>query len=186
MKLLTLKTIDKSVLIKDVIIFPLKINHDKESTLVETMRIDWPEVYSKKRQFFMQYCSSVPAGIAKDENAWHFHNYQEDRITVVSGSIILAVADTRKNSPTKGTINLFYIRSDKLPYIAVVPRKVLHGFLVVSKGKAIILNFPTALYNPNDNLFISFKKVKVVLDDGTDFSWRKLEKFFYKQYKNEP
>lgn len=178
MEFITLKNYKNVAIIQNVIIRPLKINHDNSSRLIETLRTDWQDVYGSRRGFFMQYCSVVSSGTAKDENEWHFHNFQEDRITVVSGEIVLAVADTRKNSKTKGVINLFYMTSEINPFMIVIPRKTLHGFVVVSKEKAVLLNFPTALYNPKDNKNIPFSQANVDLPNGIPFAWDEIKKYF--------
>lgn len=178
MEFITLKNYKNVAIIQDVIIRPLKINHDNSNRLIETLRIDWPDVYGRGKEFFMQYCSIVPSGIAKDENAWHFHNLQEDRITIVSGEIVLTVVDTRSSSKTNGVINLFHMTSKTNPFMVVVPRKTLHGLVVVSKEKAVLLNFPTALYNSKDNKNIPFSEANVVLPNGMPFAWNDVRKYF--------
>lgn len=178
MKFITLENKENYRLIEGIIIYPLKINRDKSGILVETLRKDWLDVYGKDRDFFMQYYSKIPSGVAKDENAWHYHNDQEDRILVVDGEIVLVVADNRVSSSTKGLVNLFHISSEKNPYMLVVPKKTLHGIIAISQEKAIILNFPTALYNSDDNKTVQFKKAKMFFDDGVVFSWKKIRNYF--------
>lgn len=182
MELITLKNVNNLKLIQGVIVRPLKINKDKSGTLVETLRSDWQEVYGKGRKFFMQYYSTIPPNVAKDEHAWHYHNHQEDRIVIVSGAIILAVADNRKRSSSYGEMNIFLMTPDN-PYMIIIPKKTLHGLLAVSKEKAIVLNFPTALYNLQDNISIPFNSTTVKLPDGTFFSWGKIKKFFKEENK---
>lgn len=180
MNFITLQNRKNFTLIQDLVIFPLKINRDNSGTLVETLRIDWKEIYGKSREFFMQYSTTVPSGMAKDYNSWHYHNYQEDRIVLLQGEIIFAVADNRKSSSTKDKINLFYM-TETNPFMLVVPKKTLHGFVVVSKEKAILVNFPTALYNSKDNVNIPFNKVKICLSNDMAFTWDKVKKLFKKE-----
>ena len=119
--------------------------------MVETLRKDWDDIYGEGREFFMQYYSETPPGVARDEDVWHYHpTVQDDRFSVVKGEIIVAVADNRGNSPTNGLLNLFYINARKNPYMILIPRKTLHGFMVVSKESAVLINFPTGLYNPEE------------------------------------
>lgn len=168
---------DKFTLVKDVIMHPLKINKDESGILVETLRIDWPDVYGKDREFSMQYYSITPSGAARDEKVWHYHPaVQEDRFLVIQGTIIVAVADQRANSVTKDLLNLFAMKSDENPYILLIPKETLHGFLVISKEPAILLNFPTALYNPKEEGRIPYEKAQVKLPDGSLFSWDSVRK----------
>src|SRR3990167_10139174 len=98
MEFITLANRDSSVLIKDVLMYPLKVNRDKSGILVETLRTDWKEIYGKNREFAMQYFSVTDSGIARDESVWHFHPTQEDRFVVAQGEIIVDRKSTRLNS----------------------------------------------------------------------------------------
>ena len=181
MELITLKNKDSVKLIKDVLLYPLKINKDEDSggILVETLRKDWKDIYGSGREFFMQYYSVTDSGIARDESVWHLHpTYQEDRFLVVKGEVVTAIADQRDNSSTKGLINLFYMKAKEDPYIVLVPYNTLHGFLVVSKEPAILLNFPTGLYNPKEEGRILHAQAKVMMPDDSPFSWDLVRKEF--------
>ena len=172
MEFISLKNKDTSSIIKDVLLYPLKINKDESGVLVETLRKDWPLIYGKEREFSMQYFSVTNSGIARDENVWHYHPAkQEDRFVVAQGSIITAVADSREESPTKGLLNLFYMQAHQDPYILLIPKKTLHGFMVVSKTPAVLLNFPTSLYDPQEESRIPYSDAKIKFSDGTPFSW---------------
>lgn len=171
MNFITLKNKDEVKLIKDVLLFPLKINRDESGVLVETLRKDWREIY-EGREFAMQYYSITQSGIARDENVWHYHpTVQDDRFLVVNGDIVVAVADNREGSETKGVLNLFYMQSRVDPYILLIPKKTLHGFMVTSRENAILLNFPTDLYNPKEEGRIPYSEAKVKFEDRTLFDW---------------
>lgn len=171
MEFITLKNKDKNTLIKDVLMHPLKVNQDESGTLIETLRSDWKGIYGKNREFAMQYYSVTPSKVARDEYLWHYHPTQEDRFLVVQGTIIVAIADNRLDSPTKGVLNLFYMQANKDPYVLLVPHKTLHGFMVISENSAMLLNFPTKLYNPKEEGRIPYKEAKVKLSNGSLFSW---------------
>lgn len=172
MNFISLKNIDTDALIKDIVIYPLKINKDASGVLVETLRKDWKEIYGPKREFVMQYYSITPPWLARDEEVWHYHpTVQEDRFLMIQGSIVLAIADNRGGSSTKGMLNLFRMDADKDPYITLVPRGTLHTFMVVSQKPAILLNFPTALYNPKEEGRMSFAQANVKTAEGSLFSW---------------
>jgi len=180
MEFITLKNKDSVKLIKDVLLYPLKINQDESGgILVETLRKDWKDIYGENREFSMQYYSVTDSGIARDEKVWHLHpTYQEDRFLVARGEIVVAVADKRENSPTKDIINLFYMKAYEDPYILLIPKDTLHGFLVVSKEPAILLNFPTGLYNQQEEDRISYETAQVKTEDGFLFSWDLVRKQF--------
>lgn len=186
MEFITLKNKSDKELIKDVLIYPLKVNKDSSGTLVETLRKDWKEIYGRGREFSMQYFSVTDPGIARDEDVWHCHpTIQEDRFLVAYGAIVAAVADSRDGSPTKGLLNLFYIDSEKDPYILLIPKKTLHGFMVVSKTPAVLLNFPTSLYNPKEEGRIPYQDVGIKMENGDLFSWKFVRKQFAESFPNE-
>lgn len=169
---ITLENRNERQLIHDVIMHPLKVNRDESGILVETLRKDWKEVYGKEREFAMQYFSVTPPGLARDESVWHYHpGGQEDRFLVVKGEIVVAIADMRPDSSTKGTLNLFYMKSDEHPYLLLVPKQTLHGFMVVSSDPATLLNFPTRLYDPKEEVRIPYEKAQVKDQANKLFSW---------------
>jgi dTDP-4-dehydrorhamnose 3,5-epimerase len=106
---------------------------------MEMMRWDW-EVFDK----FGQACvSTCYQGVIK---AWHYHKLQDDRFTCVQGVAKLALYDAREDSPTKSMMNEFYI-GNLNPILVKTPFLVYHGFTVVGNEMAMIVNFPTELYN---------------------------------------
>ena len=122
--LINLKNKDGIEIIKDVLLYPLKVNKDESGILIETLRTDWKNIYGRDREFFMQYYSVTQPAIARDENVWHYHpKTQEDRFVVVQGEIVTAVADNREDSSTNGLLNLFYMCSDVDPYILLIPKR---------------------------------------------------------------
>jgi len=181
MEFITLRNKDNSHLVKDVLLYPLKINQDECGLLVETLRSDWKIIYGTGREFAMQYYSITASGVARDEDVWHYHpTIQEDRFLVVQGAIVTAIVDNRRDSPTCGYLNLFYMQADKDPYILLIPKQTLHGFLVISKNPAVLLNFPTALYNKKEEGRIPYAQAQVKLPDGSLFSWSKVRHKFFK------
>lgn len=179
MEFITLSNINNVKLIKDVVVHPYKVNKDESGILVETFRKDWEDIYGEGREFFMQYYSETPSNIARDEKVWHHHpTTQDDRFSVVKGEIVVAIADNRDDSETKGLLNLFYINSRENPYIVLIPRRTLHGFMVVSKEPAILINFPTGLYNPQEEGRVTYEEAQVKVPDGQIFNWDLVRKEF--------
>jgi dTDP-4-dehydrorhamnose 3,5-epimerase len=187
MELITLENKDSAKIIKDVAMHPYRVNEDVSGILVETMRVDWGDIYGQGREFFMQYYSETPYGVARDKNVWHYHpTIQDDRFSVVSGEVVVAIGDNRRDSETNGLLNLFYINARKNPYLLLIPRRTLHGFMTVSKNPAILINFPTGLYNPKEEGRISHKQAQVKASDGLLFSWEQVRKeFSLKDASNE-
>jgi dTDP-4-dehydrorhamnose 3,5-epimerase len=114
----------------------------------------------------------------QDERVWHYHPQQEDRFLVAQGEIVVAIADNRKDSKTFGFFNLFHMEADIDPYILLIPKETLHGFLVVSQIPAVLLNFPTSLYNISEEKRISHEEVKIKNDEGFLFTWDQVRSNF--------
>ena len=140
-------------IIDGVIIRKLTVHKDPTGTLVETLRSDWSDVFnSHDMAFAMQYMSVTPSGVARDEEVWHVHKFQKDRFICVLGRVVTAVFDPRKDSKTTGKLNLFVMgpgKEDEM-YMLLIPENTYHGFMAISKEPAYLLNFPTQIYNPND------------------------------------
>lgn len=131
----------------------LTVHKDETGVLFETLRRDWQDVFNDQDlAFSMQYMSMTPSGIARDEDEWHVHKNQNDRFICVSGRIVTAVFDPRPQSKTFGKLNLFVMgptNEDEM-YMVIIPPNTYHGFMVISKEPGYLLNFPTQLYNPED------------------------------------
>jgi dTDP-4-dehydrorhamnose 3,5-epimerase len=168
---ITLKNKDEVELIEGVILYPLTVNKDDSGILVETLKTDWEGIYGQDRKFAMQYFSVTDPGVIRDEKVWHYHPNQEDRFVVAKGEIVVAIADNRNNSKTKELVNLFYMKFDKDPYNLLIPKQTLHGFMVISKEPGVLLNFPTQLYNPEEEGRIPHDEAGVKFSDGALFSW---------------
>lgn len=186
MEFITLANKDSVNLVKNVLMYPLKVNRDESGILIETLRTDWKEIYGDGREFAMQYFSVTKSGIARDETIWHYHPQQEDRFLVAQGEIIVAVADNRQDSETFGLLNLFHMKADTDPYILLIPKGTLHGFLVVSETPGVLLNFPTCLYNLSEERRLPYNEAQVKEFDGILFSWDHVrEEFSLKNASNE-
>lgn len=180
MDFFTLEKRDKFKIIKDVVVHPLKVNRDERGVLVETLKINWPDVYNPDWPFTQTYFSITLPNVARDEDRWHVHpTKQIDRFAVVQGDVVFALYDLRKESATFGLLNLFKMgesNGDEGQYTLLIPKNILHCFLVISKKPAIILNYPNQLYDQKEEGRIPFGKLK--LSDGSFFSWNKIRKEF--------
>jgi dTDP-4-dehydrorhamnose 3,5-epimerase len=146
----------KEGLIDGAIMQPLKINRDSSGILSEVLKTSWSEIYGKRYPFAQCYYSVTQSGEVRDKDQWHIHpTKQEDRFVIIRGDAVVAIYDNRKDSPTFGCLNLFKMgeeNGDDGQYMLLIPRNTLHGFAVVSKSEVVLLNFPTSLYDPKQNL----------------------------------
>lgn len=125
--------------IDGVMIKNLRLIPDDRGWLMELLRNDWKEF----DKFGQAYVTACYPGIIK---AWHYHKLQTDHFSCVSGLAKLALYDAREGSPTKGLVNEFYLGTLN-PILVKIPKLIYHGFTAVGTEPALIVNFPTELYN---------------------------------------
>lgn len=131
-------------MIEGVEVRELQVNADERGHLVEVFREDW-ELYDPEPA--MSYYSLSYPGIIR---AWHRHNWgQVDHFICPHGRIKVGVYDDRESSETEGELNTFVIGEHKLRAIRI-PGDCWHGFKVIGDQRAILMNFPTNLYDYND------------------------------------
>ena len=101
--------------------------------LVEAYRSDWNLDDHAVGQVF--YTTLKTAALS----AWHVHKKTTDRLTAVSGELLIVLYDDRVNSPTYGNINEFRIGEHR-PTTISVPPGVWHGVSNTHGGRSILLN----------------------------------------------
>jgi len=129
-------------LIHGVTVKPLKVLADERGYLMEMMRVDDP-FYQK---FGQTYVSVAYPGVVK---GWHYHNLQTDHFVIVKGMMKVVLYDSRDGSPTKGTVNEFFM-GEKNPILITIPPKVWHGMKGIGTESAMLVNCPTEPYNYKD------------------------------------
>ena len=139
----------------------LKVIPDERGRLMEIVRSD----DNLLEQFGQVYFTTAFPGVVK---AWHYHCLQDDNFSCVAGRIKLGLYDARKDSPTKGETNEFYLSLDE-PKVVHIPQGVYHGFKCVSKEEAMVINVVTQPYNHKnpDELRVD------AFDNDIDFDWNK-------------
>lgn len=160
--------------IEGVVLRSLQVNRDPRGTLTELLRSDWPDVYGEEMQFAQAYASTTGSGVARDEDRWHVHRHQTDRFYCLSGRIVVAIADARPSSSTKGNLMLVELAAEEAapaPLLVTIPPGTLHGFVVTSAGPATLLNFPNRLYDSSDEGRVPFAEAAVAMPDGRPFSY---------------
>lgn len=126
-------------LIYGVQVRPLKLIPDQRGFLMEMLRSDWPEF----ERFGQSYVTACYPGVIK---AWHYHKKQWDHFVCVAGMAKVVLYDQREDSPTRGRINEFHMGRLN-PILVKIPPHVYHGFTTEGPETALIVNFPTELYN---------------------------------------
>ncbi len=117
----------------------LKRIPDERGYLMEMFRSDWPEFDT----FGQAYITAVYPGVVK---GWHYHKLQTDNFICVAGMAKVVLYDGRKDSPTHGEVNEFFI-GELNPELVVIPAGVYHGFKGISESTTLIVNIPTRTYN---------------------------------------
>lgn len=125
----------------------LQVNADERGHLVELFRTDWA-VYDPEPA--MSYYSLTYPGIIR---AWHRHTRgQVDHFVCPLGRIKVGIYDDREESPTQGEQQTFIIGEHNQQLIRI-PGGCWHGFKAIGDKPALLVNFPTNLYeydNPDE------------------------------------
>lgn len=118
---------------------PLRVIPDERGWLMEVLRED-DEIFGR---FGQVYVSATYPGVVK---AWHFHTRQTDNFACVAGMIKLVLVDTREGSPTRDTINEFFLGVHN-PVLVQVPKLVYHGWKCISDVPSLVVNVPDEPYD---------------------------------------
>lgn len=125
--------------IEGVAVKQLRLIPDDRGYLMEMLRTDWPEFVN----FAQSYVTAGYPGVIK---AWHYHKKQWDHFVCVHGMAKVVLYDPREGSPTKGKIDVFHMGILN-PLLLKIPPYVYHGFTPEGTEIALIVNFPTELYD---------------------------------------
>jgi dTDP-4-dehydrorhamnose 3,5-epimerase len=125
-------------LIEGVRVKQLKVIPDERGRLMEMLRRD-DDLFV---EFGQTYMTTMYPGVTK---AWHYHKLQHDHFVCVVGMIKLALYDEREGSPTKGTVNEFFLGAHN-PILVQIPPHVWHGFKNVGDAECVIVNVTTKPY----------------------------------------
>jgi len=166
---------DPSSLIVDVVVRQLAVNRDPRGILVETLKVSWEDCYDAAEWPFAQtYYSVTEPWVARDEDQWHVHERQSDRFVVPTGNVVVGLYDPREGSPTFGRVNLLRLgqrNGDDGQILVLIPPRVYHGFLVLGPESALLMNYPTRLYDRDDEGRVPIETSGARLADGRTFSW---------------
>lgn len=124
---------------------PLTTHEDSRGILMELVKETNPDVQ-------MCYYSWTEAHVPRDADQWHLHHQQTDRFFIVQGSCYFALSDGQ------------YMQIIPMPHggygMLYIPPGVYHCLIACGTGVGLI-NFPTQLYNADDELRIKFDDLGV-------------------------
>lgn len=126
-------------MIDGVVVKPLRVIPDERGFLMEMLRSD-DEIFER---FGQSYITACYPGVVK---GWHYHKKQTDHFVCVKGMAKVVLYDSREDSPTYRQVQEFFI-GERNPVLLKIPRLVMHGFKAIGTEMAMIINFPTELYN---------------------------------------
>jgi dTDP-4-dehydrorhamnose 3,5-epimerase len=126
--------------IEGVKVKPMRLVPDERGWLMEILRADETELYSR---FGQVYVSATYPGVVK---AWHYHRRQVDNFACLAGMVKLVLVDTREDSATRGAVNEFFLGTQN-PVLVQVPSLVYHGWKCISVEPSLVLNVTDQPYN---------------------------------------
>ena len=122
---------------------PLRVMTDERGWLMEILRMDDAELFTK---FGQVYVSATYPGVVK---GWHYHRRQVDNFACIAGMVKLVLVDTREGSPTEGTVNEFFL-GVRNPALVQVPRLVYHGWKCISLEPSLVVNVTDEPYRRDE------------------------------------
>jgi len=120
-------------------VIALKKVRNEKGFLQEVQRIDDTEFPG----FGQAYITATNPGIIK---AWYLHHKQIDQIALVKGELLLALYDTREDSPTRRRLKEIHITETE-PLLVQIPPGVWHGFQSIGDEPAMLLHMNTITYS---------------------------------------
>ncbi len=98
--------------------------------------------------------------------AFHWHKKQDDLWFVATGQAMVVLYDSRKDSLTKGKIQVIMAGEGDYKLI-VIPAGVAHGYKVLSKEPVLLFYHTTETYNPKNP-----DEQRIPFDDSEiNFDW---------------
>lgn len=92
------------------------------------------------------YCITIRPGRIK---GWGMHRRQTDRYFIVRGHVRVALLDARESSPTSGVQHEIWF-TPETPGTVSIPGGVWHADQNWGDDDAVVINFPTRPYDPDD------------------------------------
>ena len=129
-------------MIDGVKITPLKQFFDERGKVMQ-MLSEESEAFSR---FGEIYFSCTYPGAVK---AWHLHKEMTLNYAVVFGSIKCVLYDERKDSPTRGEIEEYFLSPENY-FLLTVPPLVWNGWKGIGSETSIVANCSTIPHDPDE------------------------------------
>jgi dTDP-4-dehydrorhamnose 3,5-epimerase len=113
---------------------------DERGSLCEIIDERWPEAEEPITSSFLW---TIRPGVIK---AWNLHDETVDRYAVVFGEVEVVLYDDREDSSTRGVVSQLILTELRRQYL-VIPNGVWHGMRGLGQRDAVLINFPTVLYD---------------------------------------
>lgn len=152
--------------------------------LIDGVKIGDMQLWPDDRGYFLEIArigQGLPAGFAPETTqisaalsypgtikAFHFHRFQTDYWAPVQGMLQVALVDLRRDSPTHGARNTFYIGTLR-PWQLLIPPGVAHGYKVIGATPALLVYLTNRLYDPADEGRIPHNDTSIQYDWETQF-----------------
>lgn len=170
----------ESLRLDGIDVLPRILHYDPRGFLLETLRRDDRTVQGDR--FAMSYTSLTTPGQFRDRERWHVHRVQTDRFVVVLGEMTLALYDARATSSTQGHLEVVQmsgapfdrpyreVNANARTFLVPIPPGVYHCIGNLSRQPFVLTNFPTELYDAQDEGRVAFDEV-LTERLGGPFSW---------------
>jgi dTDP-4-dehydrorhamnose 3,5-epimerase len=133
-------------MIHDVAIKQLQVNPDEWGDLTEVWRSDLAFFQGVDEPEMAEVSTTYPGAV----RAWERHSGgQIDHFVVPNGRVKVGIFDDRSDSPTEGELDTYLIGDGNMVALRV-PGDCWHGFKTLGDEPAILINFPTTLYDYDD------------------------------------
>ena len=156
-------------------IFPV-VRKDNRGSFVKTFNFDAFHELGLETDFKESYYSTSVKNVLR---GLHFQTPPADHVKLVYcavGEVMDVVVDLRKNSPTFGEHQVFYLDSDK-GNMVYIPKGLAHGFLTLSEQALMVYNL-TTVYAPESDTGI--------LWNSCGIDWKCKKPILSERDKNHP
>jgi dTDP-4-dehydrorhamnose 3,5-epimerase len=96
---------------------------------------------------------------------WGLHEFKDDRYTLIKGEVLNVLFDARTDSKTFGMVQKVYL-SEQGNRSLKIPTGVWHCNINISETEAMLVNFPTKVYNhlAPDRLLLPWNTTEIPVD----------------------
>jgi dTDP-4-dehydrorhamnose 3,5-epimerase len=137
---------DSPELIAGVEITPFRLWPDDRGYFLEVARLGQGLIAGfDPQQTQVSAALSYPGTI----KAFHYHLWQTDFWVPSKGMFQVALVDLRRDSPTFGARNTFYVGGLR-PWQLLVPPGIGHGYKVIGEEAGLLVYVTNRLYDPKD------------------------------------